>query len=143
MSFCIRAIAAGALSSAILSACSPETDPPMPPKVLAPGMSYAITAIDGSAAPSGSTLEVGEDGMIGGQGPCNRWSGQMTRIDGRLRMSSGAATARACIDPARERADAAMHAALSRVVAARLTSPAGDVALTDENARSLLTLIPR
>lgn len=39
---------------------------------------FVLAEIDGTAFPARATLELGEDGAISGEAPCNRYSGTLT-----------------------------------------------------------------
>lgn len=135
-------MAGSALALAALVACAPVETGPDRQSVLAPGSSYTITRIGTMDAPANTTLEVGADGMqLSGQGPCNPWTGEMTRIEGTLSITSQRTAAMACIEDARNAGDMALHQALANVSRAYLTSPDGDVAMAASSgvAQVLLT----
>lgn len=108
--------------------------------LLQPGDRFAVTRIDGVAAPDGVTLEVGAGGRIAGRAPCNRYGGQLTEGGGAMAVGALLMTRMACADPARTLAETRFGNALGAVTAAR---PAGDgIALVDPEGRERIGLAP-
>src|SRR5690606_17701178 len=72
-----------------LSACLSGSDD-SGPDPLPPGSSFAVLAIEGEAAPDGTTFELGPDDAIAGQAPCNRFMARLSRTDAGISISPGA-----------------------------------------------------
>lgn len=109
---------------------------------LPPVGNYLVVSIDGSPAPDGTTMQIGEDHRISGKGPCNRYSGQITEQNGALAIIGVNQTLMACVDPARSLGDARFGTALQSVTAYRPSSDRGGVALIDPEGKERLRLQP-
>ena len=125
-----------ALSACLSGSDDSGTDP------LPPGSSFAVLAIDGEAAPDGTTFELGPDDAIAGQAPCNRFMAQLSRTDAGISISPGASTRMACLNEARSAAETRFLAALPEITAASPGPEAGQVALTDTGGATRLLLGP-
>jgi len=108
--------------------------------MLRPGSSFTVARIDGTPAPAGVTLDVGESGRVTGRAPCNRYSGQLTQSGGAMTVSGTVMTRMACAEPDRMMAETRFGMALGSITAARRS--ADGTALIDPEGRERIGLIP-
>jgi heat shock protein HslJ len=73
-----------------------------PPLGAASNTPWVLTMVDGAAPRYSVTLSLAEPGMISGQGPCNRFSGPVARVDASFVVGELATTRMACADLAGE-----------------------------------------
>ncbi|MBC9246521.1 META domain-containing protein [Paracoccus sp. 11-3] len=103
---------------------------------------YLVVSIDGNSAPSGTTMQIGEDHRVSGKGPCNMYGGQITETNGALTIIGVSQTRMACLEPARAAGDARFATALQSVTSYRSLSDKGGIALIDTEGKERLRLQP-
>lgn len=94
----------------VLAACSGDSD-----KAKIPG-EYTLVAIEGVEVSGTPSLNIGEDGAVSGQGPCNMFTGQNRAELPALDLGALATTRRACLQ---EGGEGAFFKALGAVSEAR------------------------
>ncbi|GHG14728.1 META domain-containing protein [Paracoccus aerius] len=125
-------------ATASLAACQDAGERSV--SMLRPGSSFTVARIDGTPAPAGVTLDVGESGRVTGRAPCNRYSGQLTQSGGAMTVSGTVMTRMACAEPDRMMAETRFGMALGSITAARRS--ADGIALIDPEGRERIGLIP-
>lgn len=125
-------------ATASLAACQDAGERSV--SMLRPGSSFTVARIDGTPAPAGVTLDVGESGRVTGRAPCNRYSGQLTQSGGAMTVSGTVMTRMACAEPDRMMAETRFGMALGSITAARRS--ADGIALVDPEGRERIGLIP-
>lgn len=125
-------------ATASLAACQDAGERSV--SMLRPGSSFTVARIDGTPAPAGVTLDVGEGGRVTGRAPCNRYSGQLTQSGGAMTVSGTVMTRMACAEPDRMMVETRFGMALGSITAARRS--ADGIALVDPEGRERIGLIP-
>lgn len=105
----------------LLAACQPA------PVVQQPDLAqeWKLVGFSAGALPPRVTMDLREPGRAAGQGPCNRWFGEVQGSFPAFRLPMVATTQMACPDLA---AEGRFHDALGRVTAAELVG--GQLVLT-------------
>ena len=106
----------------LLAACQPSEDAAAAPSL---AQDWKLVGFSEGAVPPRVTMDLREPGRAAGQGPCNRWFGEVQGSFPEFRLPMVASTQMACPDLA---AEAAFHQALGRVTAAELAG--GQLLLT-------------
>ena len=91
------------LVAALVTGCaSAETPGPLPADLTGPA--WRARTVTGQAVPDGFavTLEFPEPGRVAGRAACNRYSGPIAEVDGRLEIGPLATTRMACPPPESE-----------------------------------------
>ncbi len=110
----------------LLAACQPVPDTATP-NTATPNLAqdWKLVGFSEGALPPRVTMDLREPGRAAGQGPCNRWFGEVVGQFPEFRLPMVASTQMACPDLA---AEGRFHAALGRVTAAELVG--GQLILT-------------
>jgi heat shock protein HslJ len=102
------------------------------------GAAWQVDALDGAAdfAPGASQLRFEAEGLLSGQGPCNRLQGRYQIGPDGLSLSALRATERACADPALQTQEQALLRFLP-LVARHELDERGDLLLRSADGRQL------
>ena len=106
----------------LLAACQPVTEAAPKPDL---AQDWKLVGFSAGALPPRVTMDLRAPGRAAGQGPCNRWFGDVQGTYPEFRLPMVASTQMACPDLA---AEARFHEALGRVTAAELAG--GQLILT-------------
>lgn len=106
----------------MLAACQPVQETAPAPDL---AQDWKLVGFSEGSLPPRVTMDLREPGRAAGQGPCNRWFGEVQGNAPEFRLPMVASTQMACPDLA---AEAQFHDALGRVTAAGLAG--GQLVLT-------------
>lgn len=137
-----RLIIAGLAATTLLAACWPGKESAPAADLLPPESSFVILKIDELDAPEGTTLARDAQNGFSGQGPCNRYTGQLARDGDSVSFGAAAMTRMACLDEARSTAEQRLGVAFGEITALRAGADAGQVALVDAGGAVRILLAP-
>ena len=133
----MRLLMISALACLALTACKQDAVAGDPLAAFGRNVEWHVTEIAGQPVPADTTvtMEIREEGLLGGSGGCNRYNGRINVVDGALHLGELAGTRMMCPE-AQMQTERNFHAALTRAKQAQATGDALEI--TDAAGKVLI-----